>query len=430
MPKLFSSIDEDLCVRAVMECFTHKWQRGDILSFVEEWAGIDRAVLRKEAMAGSCRLKVEAADTIGMILYDVIEDICAGRDLDDLIGPVQIEQRIDGNSGKTRNIATLDIWHQLLGHVTKLSLDKLFMTRILPTQHASIPGRGQTCLKDQARRYLHRDGLEIRYIQKTDVHHAYESTKYSVLNSLIQKEIPRAKKTLKILEYLGTLAPGGHLIIGGYLDAWLFNYAMSYAMREMYSCGHERRGVTTYYIQRIESYMDDFGLMASTRSGLTKAVKKLNRWLASNLHLQLKMSTDIIKLYSTDGEKLKKHASKASKRICPGLDMGGYVIHRTHTTIRARVFLRARRQWLRGWKELQETGTLHLYRAQKIIAYNGFLEQSDSRKIRIKYRTTTLLEKSKEVVSFYGRLDSRKRKETVNAVYEHYCKRKARLCNT
>ena len=430
MPKLFTNIDEKLCVRAVLDCFSQKWQRGDILSFIEEWAGIDRAVFRKKAFEGSAELKMEAANTIGMALYDVIDDICAGRDLGDLIAPVKIETRIDGNSGKERHIATLDIWHQLIGHVTKLSLDKLFHVRIYPTQHASIPGRGQTRLKDQARRYLHRDSLQIRFIQKTDVRHAYESTKYQVLCDLIRKEVPRARKTLKLVAFLGKIAPEGHLIIGGYIDAWLFNYAMSYALREMYGYGHERRGIIILYVRRIETYMDDFGVMASTKSGLAKAVKKLNSWLDKNLHLNLKMSTGIIELDSCDIEKTKRKERKSSMRACPGLDMGGYVIHRTYITIRARVFLRARRQWLRAAREIKETGTMHLYRAQKIIAYNGFLEQSDSRKIKIKYRTEQLLAVAKKVVSFYGRLESKRREEAVNAAYKCYCNRKARCCYT
>lgn len=428
MPKLFTNINEDLCVRAVFECFAGKWSRGDILSFIEEWTGIDRAVFKKTSMTGNAELKVEAGETIGMALYDVVADICAGKDIGDIIEPVRIEERVDGNSGKIRKIATLDIWHQLIGHTVKLSLDKLFHARLLPTQHASIPGKGQTRLKEQAKHYLHRNGLGIRYIQKTDVYHAYASTQYSIVTGLIRREIPRAKKTIRLLEFLGMLAPGGSLIIGGYLDAWLFNYAMSYALRELSGYGHERRGKVTFYVQKAETYMDDFGLMASTKSGLKKAVKKLLRWMNENLNLQLKLSTDIIALYPSEEENRRRKEKRASKRACPGLDMGGYVIHRTYTTIRSRNFIRARRQWLRGWKDLQEKGTLPLYRAQKIIAYNGFVKQTNSMNIRNKYHTTKLLEAAKRVVSYYGRKEGREREDKVNAVYERYCKRKARCC--
>ena len=365
MPRLFEDIDINLCTRAVAECFQDKWTRNDILTFVEEWAGIDRVSLRKEALDGVCLLKTDAMDTIGMELMDVVESICRGEEVGDLIAPVYVEERVDGRSGKLRKIATLDIWHQLLGHTVKLSIEKLLHARILPTQHASIPKRGQTRLKDQARRYFHRTSLEIQCYQKTDVKNAYGTAMYSKAIDLIRKEIPRAKETIRLIEFLATLAPGGHLIIGGYLDAWLFNFLMSYALRALYASGHERRGKVTFYVRRVESYMDDFGIMATTKSGLRKAVKQLSGWLEKNFGLQLKMSTGIVPLLSTEAEVVRRKEKKASRKACPGLDMGGYVIHRTYITIRAKDFIVARRQWLRGWKELQQTGTLRLVRAKK-----------------------------------------------------------------
>jgi len=425
MPKLYSDIDINLCTRAVAECFQGKWTRNDILTFIEEWAGIDRVSLRKEALDGSCLLKAEAMDVIGTELMDVVEAVERGENLGDLIAPVIIDERVDGRSGKIRKIATLDIWHQLLGHVVKLSIEKLLNARILPTQHASIPGHGQTRLKDQARRYLHRDSLQIKCIQKTDVRHAYGTTMYSRVIGIIRREIPRAKRTLRVMEFLGTLAPEGHLIIGGYLDAWLFNFVMSYALRAVLSSGHERRGKVTYYVSRVESYMDDFGIMAPTKSGLRKAVKQLSQWLAKNLGLDLKLSTGIILLLPTEAEEGRKKEQKASRRACPGLDMAGYIIHRTYTTIRGRVFVSARRQWLRAWRELQSTGTLRLVRAQKIIAYNGYIVQSNSYKLKRKYHTSTLLAIAKAVTAFYGSQDSKRRRERVYAQFERYERYKA-----
>lgn len=55
-------------------------------------------------------------------------------------------------------------------------------------------------------------------------------------------EIPKARYAIGLLKYLKSVAPGGHLIIGGYLDAWLFNFAMSYAIRYLYTLGSTRRG--------------------------------------------------------------------------------------------------------------------------------------------------------------------------------------------
>ena len=63
-------------------------------------------------------------------------------------------------------------------------------------------------------------------MRKTDVVNAYASLKYDVCIELVMMEIPKARYAIGLLKYLKSVAPGGHLIIGVYLDAWLFNFAM------------------------------------------------------------------------------------------------------------------------------------------------------------------------------------------------------------
>lgn len=53
---------------------------------------------------------------------------------------------------------------------------------------------------------------------------------------------PESKICDRTAEIFKSVAPGGHLIIGGYLDAWLFNFVMSYAIRYLYTLGSTRRG--------------------------------------------------------------------------------------------------------------------------------------------------------------------------------------------
>lgn len=92
----------------------------------------------------------------------------------------------------------------------------------------------------------------------------------------------------------------------------------------------------------------------------------------------------------------------------------GYRISRTHVTIRRRVFKRTRRQLLRGYRELRRDGTLRKERAQKLVSYNSYIEQSDSFSLREKYHTDELLSVAYQVNGFYGRLEHQKRKEELN----------------
>lgn len=410
--KRFKPLSLNLCEDAVRECFEGKWKRRDVLAFVEKYAGIQRHEILLEYLTHSRDVREEAIHAIGVYLWGVMEDLVDGQDPED-VDPVLIRKRPDGMTGKIRDIALLCILHQLIGHAAKLMMDPLFSTRLLPTQHASIPGHGQTKLKDQVRRLFLAD-LGIRYIRKTDVVHAYASLKYSVVIGLVQNECPKAHALIAVLSYLGRLAPGGHLIIGGYLDAWLFNFAMSYAIRYVYTLGETRRGKFIPYIIRIESFMDDFGLLSASIKGIKRSCSALELWMQDNLHLSLKYTTGIEKLLSVEEEQRRKTRDRPAARGVPILDMAGFKIARTHTMIRSRVFLKVRRQFLRGWEELKKTGTLRDVRAQKIISYNSYVKQTDSQGVRVKYHVDDLMAVAVSVRGFHSWLQFKTEQEALN----------------
>lgn len=315
-------------------------------------------------------------------------------------------------TGKIRDIALLSIMHQLIGHAAKLMLDPLFKAKILPTQHASLPGHGQTRLKNQTHKYFLKESLGIQYVAKTDVVHAYESTAYEVVLRFIKRDLPKAHELHAILEYLGQIAPGGHLIIGGYLDAWLFNYLMSYATSFAYEQASIRRGKKIRHIVRCVTFMDDFAYLSKSIKGLKRSTRNLDKWMQHELNLRLKWTSGIIKLLPIEEETRRRTIPHGKAgRGCPVLDMAGFRICRTHVMIRPKVFLRARRQFLRAWDELQRTGTVRYARAEKLISHNGRVTQSDSIYMIEKYHITELMEVAECVSSFHQREDMRKRRE-------------------
>lgn len=404
----------DLCEEAVVECFKGKWRRNDVLSFIEKYAGIPRDDIKIDDLSGKWEYKKEAVEAIGLAMYGIVEDLIeSGIEPDDM-EPVTIRHRPDGMTGKIRDIALLCIQHQLLGHIVKLMLEPLFHARILPTQHASIPGHGQTMLKDQMRRYFLKESMGIQYIRKTDVVHAYASLKYGVCIDLVKMEIPKARYAIGLLEYLGTVAPDGHLVIGGYIDAWLFNFTMSYAIRYLYTLGSTRRGKKIPYVIRCNTFMDDFVIGSASIKGEQRAVKALDKWMQKNQQLQLKETTGIIKPLSVEEEQRRRQLERPAQRSVPMLDMAGYRIARAHVTIRRRVFKRTRRQLIRGYREMKRDGTLRRERAQKIISYNSYIDQSNSYHLREKYHVDELLQMAHTVNSFYGKLDQMKRMEELH----------------
>lgn len=183
--------------------------------------------------------------------------------------------------------------------------------------------------------------------------------------------------------------------------------------------------VSTDIIELRRTENDDFSIGSGSIKGEQRAVKALDKWMTKNQHLQIKETTGIIKLLPIEEEKRRRNLPRPGQRGVPMLDMAGYRISRTHITIRRRVFKRARRQLIRGYRELKRDGTLRRERAQKIISYNSYIEQSDSFHLQERYHTEELLQVAHRVNGFYGQLEYQKRMEELHDLLERRCRSEA-----
>ena len=381
MKQRYNELTHDLCVRAVLEAFDDKWLRRDVVQLANKYGGVSYGHLKRGKETVTIVPMLEAAEGIALELEERILELLDG-DEDALdLEPVKISIRPDGMTGKLREIADLSPMHQCFGHLVKLGLDPLLNARIEYGQCASIPGRGQTGLKRRVERWLRRKGLGIRCAKKTDVKHAYNSLLYRICIDIIRKAIPAARWILATLMALARNAPGGHLIIGGYLDAWLFNYVMSYAVRYVLSLCKERRGHKVPLVTRVVTHMDDFGLLGRRMADVVSATRKLARWMEKELHLVLKPGKET-KFLSVEEEHRRKKAARPAGRGCPCLDMGGYRMRRTYTTVRKCIYLRARRAYLRVGAEIRNKGRMCIKRAQRVGAYFGYYKNTAARRAR------------------------------------------------
>ena len=418
MKQRYEDFSHDLAWKAADACFDRKWNRRDVLVFVEKESGVSRRELYAEQLTNSVNKRLEATDAVAYYVEEMIEAILSGEEVEDM-EKVTVRDRPDGMTGKIRSIANLCLPHQLLGHVAALALMPLFRARILPTQHASIPRRGQTRLKQQVQHLLLQKRLGIRCYVKTDVRGAYGNTMYADIIATIEREIPSATWIIKLLRYLERYAPDGHLIIGGYLDAWLFNFAMSYALRATLAAGRWRRGVYHRYVERVVSYMDDFVLLARTKTGLRAALRFLGEWLWSRYRLDIKQTSSILRLCSIEEERGRRHCTKPSQRGCPSIDMGGYMIHRTYVTMRPRVCKRVIRDFTRAQHEIAQDDTIRTRRANSVRSRYGSVKQTDAAYFRRKYGVNVVMLIARAVSSNANALLSRRRKEWLN-YYVHY----------
>ena len=85
------------------------------------------------------------------------------------------------------------------------------------------------------------------------------------------------------------------------------------------------------------------------------------------------------------------------------IDMMGYVIGYKRTIVRAKIFVRLRRQFLRAERALRKgrNNYLSLRRSQMIICYAGYLIYTDSTRIKQKLKYASVFDDAKHAVSHY-----------------------------
>ena len=131
---------------------------------------------------------------------------------------------------------------------------------------------------------------------------------------------------------------------------------------------------------RSGSYMDDLVLFGRRWADIQSAARKLTKWALTELGLTIKNEWVRVDFLSAAEEHQRRHLTGAAKG-CPGLDMAGYVMHRTYTTIRPRIFLRARRQYIRAKADVSRNGYVPVWRSYKLVSYNGYFDWTKSRAI-------------------------------------------------
>lgn len=341
------------------------------------------------------------------------------RELD--LKPIRCFQRVDGLTQKLRDICQESPKQQVMEYIGVEALKPLFRAKLLPVQYGSIPGRGQVLGKRKIERIL-RIKLKCKIaVVKGDAEKAYPSVTVECSMILLQRDIRKNKPLIWFVGALMANYPGQHLCIGSYLSTWLFNYVMSYVLRYAMSLAQCRRGVRVAYVKAVVCYADDFSLFGFF-SQLVKAMRKATRWARENLGINIK---PIWQIYhpSTFAEEKEMHLRRAAggHKRTEGVDMVGYVIRRTYTIIRDRVFRRIRRQVLRAWEDVKVYGFLPWWRACRITAYKGWVKYSDSVKFAIEYNFYPLLKLARKSVSTHGRKEYVKNEQRILLVAASGC---------
>jgi len=387
---------------------SEKLQRRDYRKLLVSTGKITEKELAYERIDGSCNKQVEAIDVIAETLTEQIQN----RTL--TFSPMREFQKVEGINMKTRDLAQECPEQQICEHIAVYALMPLFNAKILPFQYGSIPGRGQEAGKRKIERILRRKfhNQKLDCI-KCDIKKAYPSVTTECVMQLLRRDIHKNKPLLWFMEKLMENYPDNHLVIGGYMSTWLFNYVMSYVLRYLFSLFQSRRGVRHNMVWACVCYADDFALFGR-RSNLRKAIKKASRWTVDTFGLSIKPGWDIVYFSSIDDEKtMKAKRTNGSRQRTQGLDMMGFVVRRTHTIVRGRIFVRIRRQVIRARRNLDSFGYIPWWRAVKLCAYWGWLVGTDSQRFRRDYTMKKVMKAAKHSVSLHGKKEAVKREQRI-----------------
>lgn len=243
--------------------------------------------------------------------------------------PIKTSARLDGNSGKVRDIGVECIKQQIYDYVATNGLRELFERKIGTYQCASIPGRGQVYGKTAIENWIRKNPGKTRIAAKGDVRKCYPSINRRKLKRMLEKQVRNEDLLYLTFVLIDSFDQG--LSIGSYLSQWLCNYYLSaayhYAAEKLFKRKKHRGGKTEEIrlINHVLFYMDDFILIGSRKADVRKAMKLLVKYMNEYLDLTVKPDWKLFQIDWIDKE--GKHHGEP-------IDMMGFKIYRDHTEVR------------------------------------------------------------------------------------------------
>lgn len=291
--------------------------------------------------------------------------------------PIKFEDRYDSISKKTRRIGISSMKQQCYDYIMVNACKEMFLAKIGHYQCASLKNKGQVFGKNAIETWIRTNPNKCKWVFKCDIKKFYPSVDHNIIKKYLDRDIKNDDVKYGIYTLIDTYDEG--LCIGSYLCQYLANYFLSYAYHFVTEMLYtERRGKRQNLIHHVLFYMDDILLLGSSKKNVKMASKRLEEYLNKELGLKLKPTYQLFPLDSRP------------------IDMMGYRIYTYKTTIRKRIFNRANKVYVKMKNPKNE---MKLSDAYKVVAYNGYIKHSFSKKYSKKVKLNKTVKKAKEVIS-------------------------------
>lgn len=284
------------------------------------------------------------------------------------------------DNGKERLLQKLPYFpDRIIQWAIMLQVEPVFMEAFCYHTCASLKDRGINRAANLTRGYMDQDPDGTMYCLKVDVHHFYPSIDHQLLKELLLKKF-KDEQLLRLLFRIidSTQSPVG-VPIGSYLSQFFGNFYLCYVDHWLKETMHQK-----YCIR----YMDDIVVLSGSKEELHGIRKKLDEYLHSTLHLELKANYQIFPVDSR------------------GVDFVGYRFFHGYALMRKRCCNTMKKKMV-AIKEKQDRHQLINYSEFcSISSYDGELKMCNSYRLRDKYIVPVLPSKER----YYKEVIRRKKK--------------------
>lgn len=368
--------DREFISIAVRDCITKKLSRKDTIELFCQYSGISYNAIHRIVKHDYSKGYID--DLIETVIDGIRQEIIYQSYV---VKPIHYQTKIDGNSGKVRQIGIQDVKQQLYDYISAYGLWELFTAKIGYYQCSALENKGQIFGVKALKSWV--DDHHIRYAIQSDIRHFYDTIDIDVLKDMLSRDVKNEPLLHLTFFLIDTFNKG--LAIGSYLSQLLACYYLSaayhYMTEQCYRIRKHKDG-TESRINLVDHalwFADDCIFLGSNLKDLKKAHKLYVQFCKDELHIEVKVEIKIIDLRTGY------------------IDMMGYKVSRKNVTIRSSDFIRMRRNQKRV--ESYPDNYIPLHEARGFSSRSGALIHSDSKHYCKRTGALETKQKCNEIIS-------------------------------
>lgn len=436
--------DPSYIQKALIDFVNDKCKKGWAVRFFSAYTGKSTEYVKENLRCNSSFLE----DTLKLVADEMAIHLKNGTVEDHIMSHSYGEEIIryvvikDSGSGKERPLGlecTILRFYEVLA---QYAAEPMFKAKVGEYQCSSIKGKGQAYGKRAVKKWLSSDPEGTKICCQSDVSKCYPSIPHSKLISLLSRDLGKAKMLLNLYitiigfyekypnPYTGK-SPEEGILIGSPASKDLCNYYLSYAYHyasEKLIKRTVRRGKEkiTRLISHVIIYADDTVFYGGNKKDVKEAMILFVKYMKEFLGLTIKPNWRKFRSQFND---------KTGRLRGSALDFMGFVFHsgevtekyysgkrvkhkKVWVTIRASIFLRARKNLHKFCKMLRKRKKVPIRLARGITSQFGWYKNTNSYKHRKKRKVDRIVSIARRIVS-----DFEKKKEYSSDKYFNFWRR-------